>query len=161
MVDLALPRQLHALGQRAVGEALGRRAGTVEAEHVLLAILAHSAAPAAALLASSGLDYAALETALDAERERSLGVAGIAPPSSASLAATPRIKNPGWGASIRDVLRGADKTSAKGGRPGALEIELAIAILRAELGTVPRALAIAAINRTAALTALAPPAPSG
>lgn len=161
MVDLALPRQLHALGQRAVAEALSRRAGTVEAEHVLLAILAQPTAPATTLLASSGLDYTTLEAALDAERKRSLGVAGIVPQSSASLASIPRTKNPGWGASIRDVLRGADKPSAKDGRPGALEIELAIAILRAELGTVPRALAIAAINRTATLDALAPPAPSG
>ena len=46
-------------------------------------------------------------------------------------------------------------------RPEYFEIELAAAILRAELGTVPRALALAAINRTAALGALAPPAPSG
>ncbi len=54
MVDLALPRQLNALGQRAVGEALARRAGTVEAEHVLLAFLDAETNPAATTLTTHG-----------------------------------------------------------------------------------------------------------
>jgi ATP-dependent Clp protease ATP-binding subunit ClpA len=155
MVDLVLPRQLHAVGQRAIDEAIARRAGSVESEHVLLAILSRPIEPAAKLLEGAGVTHATFAAALDSERERSLAAAGIAPPSSAVLAATPRTAPPGWGASIRDVLRKADKPAAKDGRPGALEIELAIAILSAPLGTVPRALAIAQIDRGAVLAALA------
>lgn len=154
MVELALPRQLHAIGRRAIGEAVARRAATVEAEHVLLAILDRAAGAASAALARAGLDYATLESALDAERTRSLAAAGVAPIALATLNATPRTEKPGWGASVRDVLRRADKPAAKDGRPGALEIELASTILRAEIGTVPRALAIAEIDRTSLWAAL-------
>jgi ATP-dependent Clp protease ATP-binding subunit ClpA len=154
MADLALPRQLHATGQRAIAEARVRRAGSVEAEHVLLAILAEPSEPAAKRLANAGLDYATLATALDAERARSLGAAGISPPTRSSLGAAPRIAKPGWGASVRDVLRNADKPAAKRGRPGALEIELVDAILGAGLGTVPRALGLAGLDRAQLRSAL-------
>jgi D-alanyl-D-alanine carboxypeptidase len=147
MVELALPRELHALGQRAIREAVARRAGTVEAEHVLLATLERSDGPAARALAAGGLDYATFTRSLEAERARSLGAAGITPIPAETLAATPRTAQPGWGASIRDVLRRGDKPAAKDGRPAALEIELATAILLADLGTVPRALALAGFNR--------------
>ena len=154
MAELTLPRQLQATGQRAIAEARSRRAGAVEAEHVLLAILARPTEPAAKLLATGGLDYAALTTALDAERARSLGAAGIVPPTAASLASAPRTTSPGWGASVRDALRSADKPAARSGRPGALEIQLVDAILRAELGTVPRALGLAGLDRSRLRAAL-------
>jgi ATP-dependent Clp protease ATP-binding subunit ClpA len=155
MVDLVLPRQLHAVGQRAIDEAVARRAGVVESEHVLLAILSRPDEPAAKLLTVAGVTHASFASALDAERKRSLAAAGVAARSNDSLTATPRTSPPSWGASIRDVLRNADKPAAKNGRPGALEIELAVAILSTELGTVPRALAIARIDRSDVLAALA------
>jgi ATP-dependent Clp protease ATP-binding subunit ClpA len=154
MVELALPRQLHALGERAISEAMARRAGSVEAEHVLLAILWRPGSVAVIALGRAGLDYATFETALDAERARSLAAAGIAAVSPASLVATPRTAKPVWGASVRDLLRRSDKPAARNGRSGALEIELATAILRAELGTVPRALALALVDRLAAIDEL-------
>src|ERR1700712_2502846 len=123
MVDLALPRQLHAIGQRAIVEAKARAAVSVEAEHLLLAILARPAEPAGRILARNGLDHLRLLTALDAARARSLAVAGVAMPAPSVLSATPRSTTPGWGASIRDVLRNANRKSAKDGRAGALETE--------------------------------------
>lgn len=158
MVELALPRELHAIGRRAIDEAVARRAGTVEAEHVLLAILARPDAPASRALATAGLDHGTFATALDAERQRSLRAAGIAPVSAVALGAMPRGEKPGWGASIRDVLRRADKPAAKDDRPGALELELVAAILRADLGTVPRALALGRIDRVSLLHQLDSPA---
>ena len=155
MAELALPRALHALGKRAVGEAVARRAGTVEAEHVLLAILARPTEPAAAQLAALGLDHHALIVALDAERQRSLGVSGIVLVGPTATATEPRVTTPGWGASVRDALRGANKPPAGTGRAGALEIELALAVLAAPLGTVPRALALAGIDRARLTAALA------
>jgi ATP-dependent Clp protease ATP-binding subunit ClpA len=155
MVELALPRALRAIGQRSITEATERRAGTVEAEHLLLAILADTSSPLSTALAESGLDYRAFERALDAERTRSLAAAGIAPPVASQLSVTPRTTGPAWGASIRDVLRGADKPAAKQSRPGALELELARSILAAKLGTVPRAIALAGLSREELLATLA------
>jgi ATP-dependent Clp protease ATP-binding subunit ClpA len=120
MPDLALPRQLHAIGQRAIAEATSRRATSVGAEHVLLAIAANPDAPAARALAAHGLDCAGLTAALVAERSRSLAAADIDPIDPASLASAPRT----------------------------------VSILRAELGTVPRALAIANVDRTAIVASL-------
>ena len=147
MPDLELPRQLRAIGQHAIAEARSRRASSVGAEHVLLAITARTDSPAAGALAAAGLDYAGLATAVADERMRSLAVADVAPVDAALVAAAPRAAKPGWGASVRDLLRAADKPAAKNGRAGALELELTIGILRAELGTVPRMLAIAGVDR--------------
>lgn len=155
MVELALPRQLHAIGQGAIHEASARRAGSVEAEHLLLAILADTSSPASIAFARTGLDYGAFERALDEERSRSLAAAGIAPPHAARLSATPRTTQPAWGASIREVLRSADKPAAKHNRPGALQLELARGILAAKLGTVARAIALAGLSREELLAALA------
>lgn len=151
MPDLALPRQLHAIGQRAIAEATARRASAVGAEHVLLAITADPDAPAARALAAAGLDYPGLTTALHAERVRSLAVAEVEAIDEGLLTSAPRTTKPGWGASVRDLLRAADKpaakTAARAGVPGAVELELAIGILHAGLGTVPRALALAGLDR--------------
>jgi ATP-dependent Clp protease ATP-binding subunit ClpA len=158
MPDLALPRQLHAIGQRAIAEASATRASAVGAEHVLLAIAADPDAPAARALAAAGLDYPGLAAALHAERVRSLAVADVEAIDQSLLASAPRTTKPSWSASVRDLLRAADKTAAKtgarAGLPGALEIELTIGILRAELGTVPRALSLAGKDRASILQSL-------
>jgi hypothetical protein len=85
---------------------------------------------------------------------RSLAVADVAPIDAAVLAAAPRPGKPGWGASVRDLLRAADKPAARNGRAGALEIELVLGILRANLGTVPRMLALAGVDRAALIEQL-------
>ena len=158
MPDLALPRQLHSIGQRAIAEATGRRASSVGAEHVLLAIAADPDAPTAQALAASGLDYSGLADALTIERARSLAAADIQPIDPALLVSAPRAVRPGWAASVRDLLRTADKpaarAAARAGVAGALEVELTIGILRAELGTVPRMLAIAGVDRRAIIERL-------
>jgi ATP-dependent Clp protease ATP-binding subunit ClpA len=153
MADLALPRQLHAIGRRAIAEAVARRATSVGTEHVLLAIAAKPDAPSARVLADAGLDYRAITAAIEAERHRSLAVADVRPVDPDVLASSPRATKPVWGASIRALLRAADKPAAKAaaraGREGALEIELTLGILRAELGTVPRMLALVGVDRRA------------
>ena len=138
MVDIRLPRELHAIGQRAIAEAVRRGARTVEAEHVLLAIAANGGIP--------GLDHGTLDASLDTERARSLAFAGLedARPKSGSRPPASRDAKPGWGASIRELLRASDKPTDR--VSGALERELVIGILRARVGTVPRALALAEID---------------
>jgi hypothetical protein len=136
MPEIRLPLELRAIGQRAIAEAVRRGSKTVEAEHVLLAIAADDVI--------LGLDHAVLDAALDRERARSLAFAGIADLHPQS---TGRDGKPGWGASIRELLRASDKPAERNAT--ALRRQLAIGILGAELGTVPRALAIAGIDRDA------------
>ena len=59
-------------------EAQGLGSGTVEAEHLLLALAADEDGPAGRLLADSGLGHDALLAALERETERSLAAVGVA-----------------------------------------------------------------------------------
>jgi len=112
-------------------------ATTVEAYHLLLAI-AREGRPAL------GLDHAAVRAALDREFEQSLAAAGVRiegglPP------ATPSEVIPGLGASAKAALeRGFGAVSRKRDcRPG----HVLLGVLQAEVGTVPRALALAGVDR--------------
>ena len=73
----------------AIDEATRRGSANVEAEHLLLVISAGDDA-SARTLAEFGLDHAAVEAALDAERERALEVAGVAPVAEERLRSTRR-----------------------------------------------------------------------
>ncbi|MCU1481746.1 MAG: hypothetical protein JWQ19_2532 [Subtercola sp.] len=139
-----LSRGMRGLVGAAVLEAAIRGTSTVEAEHVLLAIVSATSSPAAGILAAGGLDHAGLGEALDIERRLSLAAIGAAVPDRDLLRSTPRAAKPSWGASV----------AAARARAGALprtrraaEPVLAAGILAASLGTVPRALAYAGIDR--------------
>lgn len=139
-----------------IDEAARRGAAKVESEHLLLAIAA-STDVAAATLAEAGLDYAGIETALRVERQNALASAGVESVADERLAAT-RDARPGWGASIREAL-GRSNFRGRRGRPHAERERLAVAdalagVLRAELGTVPRALAYAGVDRAALVARL-------
>ena len=105
-IDDAVDVRLKPVILRAIDEATRRGAANVEAEHLLLVISAGDDASARAL-AEFGLDHAAVEAALDAERVRALEVAGVAPIGEERLRSTRRVR-PGWGASFRDAMRRAD-----------------------------------------------------
>jgi len=159
-----MPEQLHedlGVGLKAViahsiDEAATRGAAKVEAEHLLLSIAA-SGDVAAGALADAGLDYAGVEAALRGERERALRAAGIEPVAEERLHATGNSR-PGWGASIREALnRGnfkARRDRSRAGRERLAVADALIGVLRADLGTVPRALAYAGVDRAALITRL-------
>ena len=154
--DDALDPTLKEVIITAIDEAIRRGAASVEAEHLLLAISAgHDAA--GRTLAEFGLDHDGVEAALRGERERSLRAAGIEPVADDRLAAT-RKSRPTWGATVRDALRRADyKAHRKRGRAERERLAVAdalVGILRADLGTVPRALAYAGVDRAALIDAL-------
>ncbi|GAA1763297.1 Clp protease N-terminal domain-containing protein [Agromyces humatus] len=139
-----------------IEEAIRRGAAKVEAEHLLLSIAASGDAAAQAL-ADAGLDYPAIEAALQDERARALRAAGIEPVSDERLHAT-RNSRPVWGASIRDALRRGD-FKAHRNRGSAERERLAVAdaligVLRADLGTVPRAIEYAGVDRAALIARL-------
>ena len=155
-LDDAVDVRLKLVVQRAIDEAARRGAANVEAEHLLLVISAGDDAAGRAL-AEVGLDHAGVEAALDAERERALEVAGVAPVAEERLRSTRRSR-PGWGASFRDAMRRADFRARRDRKRDDRE-HLAVAaallgVLRADLGTVPRALAYAGVDRRALIARL-------
>jgi ATP-dependent Clp protease ATP-binding subunit ClpA len=146
-----LSRSLRAIVIRSVTEAQQRGASLVEAEHMLLALSLEKGTPAAAALEASGLDHAGIEAALRTERDASLRVAGVEPIAEERLRAAPRVTRPRWGTSARDVLVRAHKGAAATQRSRTAETDLLAAILGLDLGTVPRALDLASIDRAAIL----------
>ena len=128
----------------AEARALGSPA--IEPEHLLLALTRlEQTFPAAEALAQAGLDHDAVLEALDAEREQSLIAVGISigdfdlPPARPS--AKPRISAGTKSAlerALRISLARADKRIGSG--------HILLALLRAEAGTVPRALKAAGVD---------------
>ncbi|WP_345752465.1 Clp protease N-terminal domain-containing protein [Microbacterium rhizophilus] len=144
------------VGMAAVVEAQRQGLVSVEAEHILLALAADAHSPAGQFLVQHGLDHGALLAALRTERERSLGVVGVAPRDPATLAAT-RIGRPRFGASARNAFDRAQKFTARARRGWHRmnAFDLLGGVFELEIGTVPRALAYAGIDREALLAEIA------
>jgi ATP-dependent Clp protease ATP-binding subunit ClpA len=144
-----LSRAFRALIVNAIDEARRRNASLVEAEHLLLALTAPDS-PARPVLLQAGLDHDGVEAALRAERAAGLRAAGVEPVPEERLTASPRVGRPRWGTSAREVLVRAHRVSILRGRaasttPG----DVLAALAGLELGTVPRALELAGIDRAA------------
>jgi ATP-dependent Clp protease ATP-binding subunit ClpA len=130
---------------RAEIEARSDGSATVEAQHLLLAIAADPDTLTGRVLASVGLDCRAIREALHREFEHSLSAAGVSVPASDLVPATPdRQRVPHLAASIQLVLERGVKSA---GRQDLQPLHLLLGILQAEVGTVPRALQLAGIDR--------------
>ena len=140
-----LPDDLRQIVIAAIDQAAARASTSAEAEDLLLAIAA-SRSPAAGILASAGLDHESILGLLLAERERSLAALGIPPIDLESLRATPRPARPTWGASLRAALL---RSRQPGARRRLTTANVAVGVLLADYGTVPRALAYGGIDRDA------------
>ena len=127
-------------------------APTVEAEHLLLAAARHEG-PVPTVLRRHEVDFDELVEALRAETSRSLAAVGV---SAEPIAFSPPVQRPRlatsakWALelSLRIALERADRRIGTG--------HVVLAILRAQRGTVPRALQIAGVDRdelTAAVSA--------
>ena len=142
---IAFDRYLRAILDQAGHEARAEGSPTIEAQHVLLAMAARADTDAGQLLCSSGLDRAALRAALDREVEDALSGVGI-PPEAARPRVPENAVDPAGqlGTSVRFALeRGLD-----GVRRAPRPAHLLLGVLQAEVGTVPRALDLAGIDRT-------------
>jgi ATP-dependent Clp protease ATP-binding subunit ClpA len=138
---------------RAVLEQAGREArgdgSKVEAQHVLLAMASRPEAESTRLLESLGLDYRAIRAALDAELEHALRSAGVsvtatdARPTSAITGAVPPL-----GPSVQHALERGLGQLREAPRPA----HVLLGILQADVGTVPRALALAGFDRAALIS---------
>jgi ATP-dependent Clp protease ATP-binding subunit ClpA len=126
----------------------------IEAEHMLLALAADRDGDAAKLLKESGLDHRRLASALQEEHRRTLAFAGMNAPNQELVEATALESSLTFGTSAKTALRRALMASRGDHRrrPRLRGTDLLLGILQAELGTVPRALAIAGIDRTELLS---------
>ncbi len=143
-----LPDDLRQIVIAAIDQAVARNSSSAEAEDLLLAI-AVSHSPVARILAAAGLDHEGILRLLRAERERSLAALGIPLIDPGQLRATPRPARPTWGASLRAALLRARQPGARGRARRRMTTAVAVGVLLASYGTVPRALAYGGIDRDA------------
>ena len=118
---------------------------TVEAHHLLLVIAGDAGTAAARALVAAGLDRDRVRAALDREFEQSLAAVGVSASAFGVPPATPDPhRQPHPGASIQLALERAARAA------GGAELQpahLLVGILRADAGPVPRALALAGVDR--------------
>jgi D-alanyl-D-alanine carboxypeptidase len=138
---------LAALLDHANSEAREDGSPTVEAHHLLLAIAASGESGTRQMLASVGWDRAAIRQALDRELESSLIAAGVSVPTG-DLPRPRHLdpRSPRLGSSFKLAMeRGIRSAGKQGPRP----LHLLIGIVQAPVGTVPRTLALAGVDRAA------------
>ncbi|MBO3752899.1 hypothetical protein J5X84_43200 [Streptosporangiaceae bacterium NEAU-GS5] len=141
-------RYLHTIIDQAADEARKEGSTTVEAHHLLVAIATEAEPTTAGPLSEAGLGRREIRDALEREFEHSLAAVGVVPAHFGLPPATCAPERPStMGASAKLALeRGlASAARKKDLRPA----HLLLGILRAEVGTVPRALALAGIDRAA------------
>jgi ATP-dependent Clp protease ATP-binding subunit ClpA len=126
----------------------------IEAEHMLLGLVADPDSDAAKLLRKSGIDHGRLASALQEERRRTLAFAGMSAPNKELVEATELDSSLTFGTSAKAAIRRGLIASRhdRPRRPRLRSTDLLVGILQAELGTVARALAIAGVDRTALIS---------
>ena len=134
-------------------EARKEGARFIEAEHMLLALAATAETEAGRLLSEAGLDHDRLAAALRDEHRQSLAFAGMASLAEPLTGPVESDRPVSLGTSAKSALGRAvhDSHEARRRRAQMESRDLLIGILRAELGTVPRALALAGVDRAALL----------
>jgi ATP-dependent Clp protease ATP-binding subunit ClpA len=138
---------VHAIVERAADEAQEDGSATIEAEHLLLAIAAEQESATCQHLSSVGLDHQAIRDALDQEFTQSLSAAGV----SVNRRDLPRPsrspKRPSrMGASGKLVFERG--TATVGSKKDLQPAHLLLGVLELHVGTVPRALAVAGVDRS-------------
>jgi ATP-dependent Clp protease ATP-binding subunit ClpA len=131
----------------AEAEARAAGLGSIEAEHLLLAATRRDS-PASRALAELGLDHEGVAHALEAESARSLLAVGITAselePPGPPAATTGRVRP---GASFKLALERALRVAVARGDRRIQTGHVVLGVLRAEAGTVPRALELADVDR--------------
>lgn len=125
----------------------------IEAEHLLLALTSGPPSPTTRLLADAGLDHDGVLAALDRETERSLAAVGV---SAAAFAHADRPRaphrSPRFATSAKQALERALRAAVARGDRRIVAPHLLLGLLRAQAGTVPRALAAADVDPVALAT---------
>ena len=125
---------------------------TIEAEHLLLAVT-NSPSPAAGVLHDAGLDDDGLRAALAAETARSLAAVGVGV-GVEGLQFSPFVNTPRFGQSAKLALERALKVALARNDRHIGSTHLTLAVLQPSVGTVPRALDGAGVDRARLISAL-------
>jgi ATP-dependent Clp protease ATP-binding subunit ClpA len=126
--------------KRSHEEAARLRSPTIDAEHLLLALAAPGSGPPATVLADAGLDREGLLAAFEAELQGTLEAIGL--PATRLLEQAPPSgwRSPRWGQSAKLALERSVKAAEARRDRRLLPAHILLGVLRAEAGTVPRAL---------------------
>lgn len=120
----------------------------IEAEHLLLALTERPGTTAQTVLTEVGLDHGEVQEALDRENERSLAAVGVSAAAFDLSPAADAATRPRWATSAKLALeRSLEVAVARDDNriePG----HILLGLLQASVGTVPRALEGAGIDRT-------------
>jgi D-alanyl-D-alanine carboxypeptidase len=141
---------LHAIIMRAVQEARDDGSKTVEAQHLLLAVAGEGESITREILASASLDLQAVRDALDREFEHSLSTVGVSSRTYDLPAPSKGPTHPKIGASAKLAMDRAFSSVAR--KKDLRPAHMLLGLLRAEVGTVPRALALAGADRAELVT---------
>ncbi|MEU8148928.1 Clp protease N-terminal domain-containing protein [Nonomuraea sp. NPDC048901] len=141
----AIDHYINAIIEQGAAEAQEDGSSAIEAHHLLLAIAAGEGTAAHRVLTAAGLGRQAIRDALDREFEHSLSAVGVSVASFDLPKPAAAPEPPKLGASARLAIeRGfTAATGKKDLRPA----HLLLGILDTEIGTVPRALALAGLDR--------------
>ncbi|MGW5284760.1 Clp protease N-terminal domain-containing protein [Streptomyces collinus] len=140
----AFDKYLHGVIVRAMDEARDDGSATIDAHHLLLSLAADQGSTAQQVLASVGLDRAAVREALDREFEHSLSMVGVSPAAYGLPGPSHASQQPKMGASARLAL---ERSFASARKKDLRSAHLLLGILQAQIGTVPGALALAGIDQ--------------
>jgi len=144
MAVVRFTEQARAIVKQAEKEAEEAGSPTLEAEHLLLALTGEHGTEARDVLASFGLDRDGTRAALDREFRQSLAAAGVTLPAGGlPVASRDQGRRVRWAASAKLVLERVGDLGERQVRPG----HLLLAVLGAQAGTVPRALALASVDQ--------------
>jgi ATP-dependent Clp protease ATP-binding subunit ClpA len=142
----AFGRYVKLILERAGREAQRDGAAAIEAEHLLLAIAAEEDGGVREALRAVGLDHGAVREALDREFRHGLEVAGVVveelPPPRQAAAAPSRI-----GTSAKRALERSVEIARRGRKKDLRPAHLLLGVLEGNVGTVPRALALAGVDK--------------
>lgn len=129
---------------RAADEARDDGSASIEAGHVLLAMAVQDGTEAQRALDRAGLGHRALKDALHREFEHSLSAAGVTL-GAFDLRSTPDPgRRPQLGASFKLTM---ERIASVYRKKDLRSVHLLLGVLQAETGTVPRALALAGVDR--------------
>jgi ATP-dependent Clp protease ATP-binding subunit ClpA len=144
---IRLTKEARDVVERAEKEARTNASGSIEAEHILLALAGREGTDAQHILASADLAHEALLAAIEKEFEQSLASIGVMVGEFDMKAQADSSKGRlGWAASARLVLERA-MAVAKRRCDNRLEpTHLLLGVLGAKAGTVPRMFALAGVD---------------
>lgn len=133
-------QSLRSTVEDALEVARGEHAHSLEAQHLLLALVHRASGPTASALDQLGLTEGAIRAALDREVVSALQLVGVAAPTGPRPASGTSTTSPRFGQSAKLALERTLQVATSSGDRKLDDRHLLLAIARAEAGVIPRLL---------------------